>query len=167
VECGAARTLIHRPPDWRIPLALVVTVAALVLAAFAIALVNLSTEAHQTTVTETVTQTAPAAAGSARPRGRARTPAVGGWPAGLPGWTVVLYASPSQAAARASAAQAVGAGIKAGVLDSSQHPSLPPGQWIVFTGRYPTRDAAEAEAQLLNAKGYPTARVRLVGRPGA
>ena len=31
-QCGAARTVIHRPPDWRIPAAVVATVVLLVLA---------------------------------------------------------------------------------------------------------------------------------------
>jgi hypothetical protein len=41
LECGAARTLIHRPPDWRIPVAIVGTVLLLILAGFAIALIKL------------------------------------------------------------------------------------------------------------------------------
>jgi hypothetical protein len=47
LECGAARTLIHRPPDWRIPVAVVATVVVLVLAAFAVALINLSSSADR------------------------------------------------------------------------------------------------------------------------
>lgn len=42
LECGAARTVIHRPPEWRIPVAVVTVVVALVLIAFLIALINLS-----------------------------------------------------------------------------------------------------------------------------
>ncbi len=42
LECGAARTLIHRPPDWRVPVAVIATLIALVLAAFLIALIDLS-----------------------------------------------------------------------------------------------------------------------------
>ena len=38
LECGAARTLIHRAPDWRIPVAIVLAVAVLVIVALAIAL---------------------------------------------------------------------------------------------------------------------------------
>ncbi len=41
-ECGAARTVIHRPADWRIPVALIAAVLLLVLAAFAIALIELA-----------------------------------------------------------------------------------------------------------------------------
>jgi len=42
VECGAARTLIHRPPDWRVPVVVVGAVIVLVLAAFLIAVISLS-----------------------------------------------------------------------------------------------------------------------------
>jgi hypothetical protein len=41
-RCGGARTVIHRPPDWRIPVAVIAAVVLLVLAAFAIALINLA-----------------------------------------------------------------------------------------------------------------------------
>ena len=41
-QCGAARTVIHRPPDWRIPAAVVATVVLFVLAGFAIALIELA-----------------------------------------------------------------------------------------------------------------------------
>jgi hypothetical protein len=46
LECGAARTLIHRPPDWRVPLAIVVVIVALALAGFAFALVRLTDSAN-------------------------------------------------------------------------------------------------------------------------
>ncbi len=42
VDCGAARTLIHRAPDWRVPVVVVGVVIALVLVAFLVALTNLS-----------------------------------------------------------------------------------------------------------------------------
>lgn len=42
MECGAARTLIHGAPDWRVPVAVVGGVIVLVLAAFLIALTNMS-----------------------------------------------------------------------------------------------------------------------------
>ncbi len=54
-QCGAARTVIHRPGNWRVPVALVALVVALVLAGLAIALVNLSNEANRAAATTTVT----------------------------------------------------------------------------------------------------------------
>ncbi len=49
LECGAARTLIHRPPDWRIPIAILGTIVVLVVAGFAIALIDLSKRTNATT----------------------------------------------------------------------------------------------------------------------
>lgn len=45
LECGAARTALHPPPDWRVPVAVVAVVAGIVLVAVLIALVNLSIQA--------------------------------------------------------------------------------------------------------------------------
>ena len=45
VECGAARTVLHRPPDWRAPAAVVAVVVGVVVIAALIALVSLSIQA--------------------------------------------------------------------------------------------------------------------------
>lgn len=47
VECGAARTLVRRPPDWRIPVAVVGVVIGLVVVALLIALVSLSIQSNR------------------------------------------------------------------------------------------------------------------------
>jgi hypothetical protein len=44
---------------------------------------------------------------------------------------------------------------------------MAPGHWIVFSGRYPTQAAAQAQVSALIASGNPAAQARLVGRPGA
>ena len=41
LECGAARTVLRAPPDWRIPVAIVAVVVVLVLIGLLIALVSL------------------------------------------------------------------------------------------------------------------------------
>jgi len=41
VECGAAGTVLHRPPDWRAPVAIVAVVVGIVVIAGLIALVSL------------------------------------------------------------------------------------------------------------------------------
>src|SRR5205807_3741497 len=41
VECGAARTVLHRPPDWRAPVAVIAVVVGIVVIAGLIALVSL------------------------------------------------------------------------------------------------------------------------------
>jgi hypothetical protein len=45
LECGAARTLLRRPPDWRIPVAITVVVVGLVVLALLLGLVILSIQA--------------------------------------------------------------------------------------------------------------------------
>ncbi len=157
LECGTARTIIHRPPDWRIPVAIVGTVVLLALLGLAIALVNLSSVANRgasATVTRTTRAVAPAGL------------AISTWPVGLPGWTVVLATRRDPAAARATATRIAAAGISVGILDTSRHAALQPGRWLVFSGRYPTKAAADAQAAALLAKGETGARARLVARPG-
>jgi hypothetical protein len=41
VECGAARTVLHPPPDWRVPVAVIGVVVVAVLIAALIALASL------------------------------------------------------------------------------------------------------------------------------
>jgi hypothetical protein len=162
LECGAARTVVHRPPDWRIPLAIVATVVLLVLIGFLIALVNLSGVADQRPLPGTATTL------RHQPRAGSATTSrsIASWPVGLPGWTVELVSLSSEAAARAAAGRLAASGIPVGVLDSSSHPAIAPGSWIVFSGRYPTQAAAQAQATSLVARGQAQARTLLVGLPG-
>jgi hypothetical protein len=46
LECGAARTVLHRPPDWRVPVAVGAVVVGLVVIAALVALVSLSIQAN-------------------------------------------------------------------------------------------------------------------------
>jgi hypothetical protein len=46
LECGAARTALRRPPNWRIPVAVVTLVVVLVGVGLLIALVSLSIQAN-------------------------------------------------------------------------------------------------------------------------
>jgi hypothetical protein len=46
LECGAARTALRRPPNWRIPVAVVSLVVVLVVVGLLIALVSLSIQAN-------------------------------------------------------------------------------------------------------------------------
>jgi hypothetical protein len=46
LECGAARTLVRRPPDWRVPAAVIALVVGAVLLATLIALAALSIQAN-------------------------------------------------------------------------------------------------------------------------
>jgi uncharacterized iron-regulated membrane protein len=166
LECGAARTLVHRPADWRVAAAIVGGVVLLALVGFAIALINLSNASNHnlattSTVTASATTSAPTTPASTKPA------AVPGWPIGLPGWTVVLYSTTTRKPAVTKARQLAAAGLHVGVLSTSRHPSgnLPPGRFAVFTGRYPTTQGAQARATVLRTQGY-RARARRVGRPG-
>jgi hypothetical protein len=157
LECGAARTLIHRPPDWRIPLAIVGGTAAVAVLIFVLVISNLgggggSAGAAAAGVTVSA-HNAPA---------RGSFP---GWPQGLGGWTVAVFRSRDRAAAYARARKAATNGIQVGVLDSSLHPGLHPGRWIVWSGRYPTKSRASAAATQLLSLGQAHARPLLVGRP--
>ncbi len=199
LECGGARTLIHRAPDWRVSVAVIAVVVAVALGGFVVALIALTNDANRqpaagvAAATVTPSATSPAAATPTTPatsttattsttagsRTRANTTSTGTtaaplaipagvatWPTGLPGWTVVIASSHSQSVAYADAARVAGAGIQVGVLDSSEHPHLAPGYWVVFSGRYPSRPQALAAATHLIALGQATAHPRLVGRPG-
>ncbi len=173
LECGSARTTIHPAPDWRIPLAIVGGVVLLAAAAFAIALTNLSTQANRITQTQPRAAAAPVKSTPAASTNTAASPTtttaaakIPGWATGLSGWTVILAQRRFEAKADNVAREFQGAGLSAGVLNSSQHPSMIPGFFLVFSGRYPTQAAAQAAAAKLQAAGHKRAHAREVAPPG-
>jgi hypothetical protein len=106
-----------------------------------------------------VLPTAPASA-PVRPATRPAATTIGAsgpWPVGLTAWTVVLasvsHAGHPRAALERSARATSLPGLRAQVLDSSQHPRLRPALWIVFAGRYATRAQAERSARRLRRAG--------------
>src|SRR5437588_2399968 len=153
LECGGARTLIHRTPDWRIGAAVIAGVLVVALVALAIALVSLSSDANRSAQTQSAAVAPlarpPAVSTATKPPRR-----VAGWPTGLSGWTVVLAQRHRQVRANNVAQLFAAAGIQVGVLNSSEHPSMPPGYWVVFSGRYPDRASAIAAAAKLRAHGH-------------
>jgi septal ring-binding cell division protein DamX len=78
---------------------------------------------------------------------------VGSWPEGRSGWTVVLLSSPDRAGADERARELAGAGTEVGVLDSDDFSSLRGGYYVVFSGRYGSRDRAEAALAALPDAG--------------
>jgi hypothetical protein len=84
------------------------------------------------------------------------------WPAGTSAYTVLLASEDDETAARSRATAAVGAGVPAGVLNSSDYPTLEPGRWVLFTGRFDTRELAAEEATRFAALGYPEAEAGFV-----
>jgi HAMP domain-containing protein len=159
-ECGSARTLIHRPPDWRIGLAIVGVVAAVAVLVFVLVLSNVSSSG-----TSSPTARSAATATGVASRNPTATGPVPGWPVGLGGWTVALAAGTSRTTADTTALGIAADGVQVGVLDSTLHPALRPGRWIVFSGRYPTKAQARAAAAQLVSLGHAHARALLVGRP--
>jgi hypothetical protein len=168
LECGTGRTIIHGPPDWRIAVAIVAAVIVLALAGFGIALANLSNSANRSAATIAAAATPPAATtvtpaksvATAKPK--VRFP---GWAIGLSGWTVELASSPTLGGARRQALALRGRGLKVGILQTSKHPQMVPGSYVVFTGRFANLTQAEARVQTLVTEGQSQARAVLVGKP--
>ena len=82
--------------------------------------------------------------------------AIGDWPAGTDGWTIVLGSYPQTEGRRAADARARRARVRGmtevGVLDSSRYASLHPGYWLVFSGVYGSE--AEATSALEGARKF-------------
>ena len=92
--------------------------------------------------------------------------AVGTWPAGQSGYTVVLASVPEAAGrstADAAAQQATAAGLSSvGVLRSSDFSSLRPGFWVTYAGVYGTLSTAQAALPQAQGAGFPSAYTRQV-----
>ena len=163
LECGAAATTrILRPPSWKLAAGIVLGVVALVVVAVAIAVNGQSRDAHRAaaggsarkpaaTTAARSAATTPAAptptrsATTAAPSTPAAAPPLAAWPSGRQAWTVVLATASSRAAAERRGRQAIGRGVKAGVLDTSRFDVAANGaRFVVFTGQFPDQAAAVA-----------------------
>jgi hypothetical protein len=85
------------------------------------------------------------------------------WPEGTDGWTIQLSATPKAEATPetiASAKQGASdqGATDAAVLDSDLYPSLPPDQWIVYSGVYTDQKSAESGLKALG-KNFANATV--------
>jgi len=157
LECGTGvGTVVESPPGWRGPVALVALLLAVAAAALILALVELAGDPEQVTEQQPAAQTPPAAtppptatvAPTPTPTASADPSAEGGasvgdWPAGQTAWTVVLEAAGTEDAANTRAEELAGQGIAVGVLDSDDYGSLEPGRFVVFSGQYDSRRAAD------------------------
>jgi hypothetical protein len=160
LSCGAGLgAQVASPRGWRWPVAVVAGLLVLMVAAVALALVELASDAERvappSATAQPQTAATPAPTSTAAPSttsdpsqippasgGTAGTPAVSDWPAGKTGYTVVLESAATQSAANARAADLAGKGIQVGVLDSSGYASLTPNRYVVFSGQYASRDEA-------------------------
>ena len=104
--------------------------------------------------TESSTETAPAEEPAVNPN------AIPGWPAGVSAHTVVLVTSSDGPAAHNVAREARRSGLEAGLIRSDPY-NLGSGLWIVFTGRFDTREGAVRQAAGLQDR-YPGAYPQLI-----
>jgi predicted nucleic acid-binding Zn ribbon protein len=113
---------------------------------------------------EQTTRTSPETAPSEQPAPprKVNPNAVPGWPRGERAYTVVLVTSSDGPAARRVARRARGSGLEAGLIRSDPY-NLGSGLWIVFTGRFDTREGAVRQAAGLQDR-YPGAYPQLVQR---
>jgi predicted nucleic acid-binding Zn ribbon protein len=94
---------------------------------------------------------------------RATNPnAIPGWPGGISAHTVVLVTTSDGPAARNVAREARRAGLEAGLIRSDPY-DLGTGLWVVFTGRFDTREGAARQAAGLQQQ-YPGAYPQLIQR---
>ena len=111
----------------------------------------------------------------AKPRPAAPAPAPSSPTGALIAWprrdayTVVVYvASGNRAQARARARQAAKLGFRAGVLNSSDYPNLPPNRVVGFAGVYDSRGQAQRAVARLRREGVAKAPyVRRIKGAGA
>jgi len=160
LSCGAdVGTTIASPPGWRGPIALVIALLVIAAIAIILALVELAGDAEQVTEqpagqTPAPTATAPPAAATPTPESvtippasgddsAGGTPEIADWPDGKDAWTVVLESSATQAAAESRAKELASQGVPVGILNSDGYSSIEPGRFVVFSGQYDSKRAAD------------------------
>jgi septal ring-binding cell division protein DamX len=167
LQCGTGvGARVAAPRGWRVPVAVVASLLALTLIAGILAIVELASGPEQvTTAAPTPAPTAappsvptPAPTASVTPAAPTPSPtttggtsAIGDWPAGKTGFTIVLEADSTRSAAEARARDLSGQGVSVGVLDTSGYKPFAPNRYVVFSGQYATR--AEARQALGAIRG--------------
>jgi hypothetical protein len=184
LECG--RRIAHgyrRPPNWRIPIALVALLVIAVGAAAGFGITELTeqdegpdtitvrTGPNGTTVADPgeTPPTAPAPPAAQPPPATPTTPTTPApssgqettWPADEEAYTVVLLTTKDRSAADKTLERATKAGEKAGVLESDGYKRFEPGVFVVFSGQFETVEAASQEANNLGAD-FPGAYARFI-----
>jgi hypothetical protein len=94
----------------------------------------------------------PVPGGTIQPGGTATTGDLATWPADKTGWTAVLASTKSRSEAEKKARAAGGGEV--GVLNSDDFTSLRKGYWVVFSGQYDSRSAAESAAESASGDAY-------------
>ena len=163
LSCGAdVGSTIARPPSWRGPVALVAALLVIAAIAVILALVELAGDAEQVTeqppgqATPTPTAAVPTATPTpesitippATDNGSTTgTPEIADWPDGKDAWTVVLESSATRQAAESRGKELAGQGVPVGILSSDGYSSIEPGRFVVFSGQYDSKRAADQALQ--------------------
>jgi hypothetical protein len=158
LQCGAR--LVPEPEprqNWTMPAAIIVVIALIAIGGVVFALNQVSDDAEREATKPTIVVERPQQPGSDE-----KPTDVAAWPDGTSAYTVVLAAASDETTARARATAAVGGGIPAGVLDSTNYPTLDPGMWLLFAGRYDTEAEAAEDAARYVAAGFPDAEAAFV-----
>jgi septal ring-binding cell division protein DamX len=164
LQCGTGvGAHVAAPRGWRVPMAIVGGLLALIIVAAILAIVELAGGPEQVTTATSAPTAAPTAVPTAAPPSLPTptptlTPApttttapggaaaVGDWPAGKTGFTVVLESDSTRSAAEARARDLAGQGMSVGLLDTSGYKPFAPNRFVVFSGQFVTR--AEARKAL-------------------
>jgi septal ring-binding cell division protein DamX len=80
------------------------------------------------------------------------TGSIASWPSGKTAWTVVLESATSKSAADAKANELSSGGTSVGVLHSDDFSSLNSGYWVVFSGQYDSKSAAQSALEGLKSQ---------------
>ena len=156
----------RRPPNWRIPVALIalLVIAGGIAAGYGVTQLTNKDEGPDTLTVgsgpggateadpgETPTAAAPTPAPAPPPPATAPVPAQPNgpatWPEGKKAYTVVLITTKSKDTADQTAQKAVSKGLPAGVLKSDDFKRFEPGLYVVFAGQYDSVDAASDKAR--------------------
>lgn len=169
LSCGAAVTTeVAGARGWRTPVAIVGVVLVVAAAALVFAFAQLSTDANQVAQAPTPAPVQPPAQAAPTPApappapaapAPSPTPAPGGapggaiaeWPAGTSAYTVVLFSGETRREAEAKARGFQSGGTDVGLLHSNDFSTLRAGYWVVFSGQYDTRKAAQDAAKGLQS----------------
>ena len=157
LQCGTR--LVPEPAprqSWTVPSAIVAAIALLAVGGVVFALDRVESDAEREATKPTLVVKPP------QPGSEDNPTEVAAWPNGTAGYTVVLAETPDETTVRARASAAVADGVPAGVLDSDGYPTLDPGMWVLFAGRFDTRAEAAEEAARYIAAGFPDAQAAFV-----
>jgi hypothetical protein len=143
--------------SWTAPALIIGAIALIAIVGVLVALDQVESDAEREAAKPAIVVERP------QPPGSQEKPTdVAAWPEGTAAYTVSLARMDDESLARARATAAVGAGIPAGVLDSDAYPTLEPGAWVLFAGRFDTETEAAREAARYAAAGFPEAQVAFV-----